>query len=291
MEELKFNDHVEFLATKYNMEASYETIASGSYAHVLRVSSDCFKDFAVKIIDKSKKSDYVRRFLPREMRIWPKLKHANIIRLIDTIEYRDSVMFLTELAAGGDLLTRLKKEQYFPEKEAQFVARQLAEALNYLHRKHVVHRDIKCENILFDDVGNVKLADFGFSRVFRPSSTVATFCGSRAYVAPEILESRPYDAFLTDAWSYGVIVYIIVSGSMPYDESDMPKMVKKQIKHNVKFPDLDFELSKECKQFVYELLHPSTDKRLTIGRAITSPWLRTTPYKMRTVMAVREEVA
>ncbi|VDN55342.1 unnamed protein product [Dracunculus medinensis] len=186
-----------------------------------------------------------------------------------------------EFAANGDLLKKIKSIERIDENESRFLFRQLTEALMYLQSIRVVHRDIKCENIFLDSHDNVKLGDFGFSRMMRLNDKSNTFCGSRAYAAPEVLSSKPYSGFTVDLWSAGIVLYIMVTGLMPYDDRNLKKMLEKQLRHRVTFPKT-VELSSEVKHLISEILHPYPTQRKAYPEIIRSSWLINTPYRIRT---------
>ncbi|KAK5977272.1 Testis-specific serine/threonine-protein kinase 3, partial [Trichostrongylus colubriformis] len=154
-------------------------------------------------------------------------KSSIAVKIIDTR------IFVTEYCDGGDLLHKIKKTKRVPEPEAKALFRQLIEALIYLQKLHIVHRDLKCENVFLDHHENVKLGDFGFARYLKPHEKSSTFCGSRAYVAPEILRGIAYTGQTVDIWSAGVVLYITVTGVMPFDDRNPQKMVDRQLRHRI----------------------------------------------------------
>ncbi|VDO85258.1 unnamed protein product, partial [Heligmosomoides polygyrus] len=193
-------------------------IGKGSYSQVMKGLADNKLSIAVKIIDTRVKSEYVKTFLPREMALVRNLKHECVLRVYQVVDISHYVIFITEFCDGGALLQKIKKSKRVPEPEAKVLFRQLIEALIYLQRCNIVHRDLKCENVFLDRHENVKLGDFGFARYLKPNEKANTFCGSRAYVAPEILRAIAYSDQTVDVWSAGVVLYVMVTGVMPYDD-------------------------------------------------------------------------
>ncbi|XP_021339580.1 testis-specific serine/threonine-protein kinase 2-like, partial [Mizuhopecten yessoensis] len=120
------------------------------------------------------------------------------------------VYIMMEYAGHGDLLEYIKLRGAVPEDRAQTMFKQIVYAVAYLHGQKIVHRDMKCENLLLDCMNNIKISDFGFARYFEPSDVSKTFCGSAAYAAPEVLQGIPYHLPSHDIWSMGVILYIMV---------------------------------------------------------------------------------
>ncbi|KHN76274.1 Testis-specific serine/threonine-protein kinase 1, partial [Toxocara canis] len=196
------------------------------------------------------------------------------------VEIHPFTCMVQEYAGNGDLLQKIKKYGFIQEDDSRFYFRQLIEALVYLKSLEVVHRDLKCENVFLDSCDNVKLGDFGFSRYMHAGDESRTFCGSRAYTAPEVLRSRPYSGFAVDIWSAGVVLYVMVTGLMPYDDRYPRKMLAKQLQHRITFPSRR-PLSEEVKRLIFEMLHPVPTKRKQYPQIIKSPWLINTPYRMR----------
>ncbi|VDM28763.1 unnamed protein product [Toxocara canis] len=196
------------------------------------------------------------------------------------IESESTVCIVEEHAAGGDLLKKIKKQSRINEIEARFYFRQLIEALMYLKKIEVVHRDLKCENLFLDACDNIKLGDFGFSRMMRNGDESHTFCGSRAYVAPEVLRSRAYSGYTVDLWSAGVVLFVMITGLMPYDDRFPRKMVEKQMQHRVTFPSR-ITLSDDVKQLIFAMLHPVPSERIPYDEIVQSAWLALTPYQFR----------
>ncbi|VDM24225.1 unnamed protein product [Toxocara canis] len=200
---------------------------------------------------------------------------------MQVVEVHPFVCIVQEHADNGDLLQRIKRDGLIDEDESRFLFRQIIEALSYLESMRVVHRAVKCENVFLDSYDNVKLGDFGFSRYMHTNDLSRTFCGSRAYAAPEVLRSRPYNGFGVDVWSAGVVLYVMVTGLMLYDDRYPERMLDKQMHHRITFPS-GRSLSEELKRLMFEMLHPKPSKRANYAQIIKSAWLINTPYRMRT---------
>ncbi|XP_032731815.1 testis-specific serine/threonine-protein kinase 2 [Lontra canadensis] len=256
-------------------------LGKGSYAKVKSAYSERLKfNVAVKIIDRKKTpTDFVERFLPREMDILATVNHRSIIKTYEIFETSDGRIYIVmELGVQGDLLEFIKCRGALHEDVARKMFRQLSSAVKYCHDLDVVHRDLKCENLLLDKDFNIKLSDFGFSkRCLRDGSgriiLSKTFCGSAAYAAPEVLQGIPYQPKVYDIWSLGVILYIMVCGSMPYDDSDIKKMLRIQKEHRVDFPRSK-NLTGECKDLIYRILQPDVNRRLHIDEILSHSWLQ-----------------
>eukprot|EP00081_Caenorhabditis_elegans_P000705 NP_001021995.1 Uncharacterized protein CELE_C27D6.11 [Caenorhabditis elegans] len=259
-------------------------LGSGSYSRVARATwGDKKLEVAAKVINITstrEKDDYIKKFLPREKEIVKLLKHDNICRLYEMISFPDHIIFVTEFCAGGDLLRKMKDIKTMNEDDAKFTFRQFIAALMHLQSYNIVHRDLKCENIFLDKHENVKLGDFGFSRILKPGEKSGTFCGSRAYVAPEILRGREYSGNAVDVWSTGVILYIMLVGSMPFDDRNPTKMIERQLAHKIKFPKL-CTASVQSKALILEILQPHAPNRPTYKAICESEWLKSQPYYMK----------
>ncbi|CAI5445722.1 unnamed protein product [Caenorhabditis angaria] len=261
-----------------------KVLGSGSYSRVARALwGEKKMEVAAKIINitpTKEKEDYIRKFLPREKEIVRMLKHDNICRLYDMITFPDHIVFVTEFCAGGDLLKKMKDVKVMGEDDARFLFRQFIASLIYLQNHNIVHRDLKCENIFLDKHENVKLGDFGFARVLNPGDKSSTFCGSRAYVAPEILRGREYSTNAVDVWSTGVILYIMLTGSMPFDDRHPTKMIERQLAHKIKFPR-NCTASTSSKTLILEILQPHAPNRPTFKAICESEWLKNQAYYMK----------
>ncbi|KAG5198982.1 testis-specific serine/threonine-protein kinase 1 [Ovis aries] len=256
-------------------------LGEGSYAKVKSAYSERLKfNVAVKIIDRRRApTDFLEKFLPREIEILAMLNHRSIIKTYEIFETSDGKVYIVmELGVQGDLLEFIKTRGALQEDDARKKFHQLSSAVKYCHDLDVVHRDLKCENLLLDKDFNIKLSDFGFSkRCLRDDSgrlTLSkTFCGSAAYAAPEVLQGIPYQPKVYDIWSLGVILYIMVCGSMPYDDSNIKKMLRVQKEHRVNFPRSK-HLTGECKDLIYRMLQPDVTRRLHIDEVLSHCWVQ-----------------
>ncbi|VVD05518.1 testis-specific serine/threonine-protein kinase 3-like [Leptidea sinapis] len=253
------------------------TIGSGSYATVKVASSDRHNcQVAIKIISKFQApGDYLKKFLPREIEVVKGLKHANLIRFLQAIETTHRVYIVMEYAENGSLLDVIRKDQHIDELRGRRWFRQLVEAVEYCHDRGVVHRDIKCENLLMDTELNIKLSDFGFARGhMKPKNGVfslsETFCGSYAYASPEILKGVPYRPQDSDIWSMGVVLYAIVYGRLPFDDTNYTQLLK-QVQNKVSFPR-EPKVSAECRKLITKVLAP-LKIRAKIPQILADPWL------------------
>ncbi|CAF1418103.1 unnamed protein product [Adineta ricciae] len=207
-------------------------LGEGSFSSV-REGFDIFHQHkvAIKVVDTQRASkDFQEKFLPRELDIWPRVNHENIIKMHHHFIECGKIFMILEFASQGDLLTYVQRVGAIPADKRTLWSSQLCSAVRYLHELEVVHRDLKLENLLLDMNDNMKLCDFGFSKdVLKSNEYLSkTYCGSRAYVSPEILLGLPYDAKKADVWAIGVILYIFVTGVMPFKEDKNNQLILKQ---------------------------------------------------------------
>ncbi|XP_015120861.1 testis-specific serine/threonine-protein kinase 4 [Diachasma alloeum] len=254
-----------------------EIIGTGSYATVKLANSDRHEcPVAVKIVSKFQApSDYLKKFLPREIKVAKGLRHPNLIRFLQAIETTHRVYIIMEFAENGSLLEIIRRDTYIDEDRSRKWFIQLLSAIDYCHEKGVVHRDIKCENLLLDQHSNLKLSDFGFARGHMKTkngtaSLSETFCGSYAYASPEILRGIPYEPHLSDIWSLGVVLYAMVYGRLPFDDKNYAQLLK-QVQSKVTFPKLP-KVSYACRALINKILVPQR-ARARIQTIKEDPWL------------------
>ncbi|KAI8333881.1 kinase-like domain-containing protein [Chlamydoabsidia padenii] len=208
----------------------------------------------------------------RELAIMYLLRHPNICKLVDWISEGDYYYMFLEYVDGGQLLDYIIRHGKLREKQARKFARQIASALDYCHRNSIVHRDLKIENILITRDENIKIIDFGLSNIYSPSKLLSTFCGSLYFAAPELLKARQYTGPEVDVWSFGVVLYVLVCGRVPFDDTSLPALHAK-IKSGIvdEYPE---HLSKDCVDLLSKILVVDPRKRLTLTAVINHPWMK-----------------
>ncbi|KAL4658542.1 NUAK family SNF1-like kinase 2 [Arapaima gigas] len=215
---------------KHNLKHRYEfleTLGKGTYGKVKKAVERSGRTVAIKSIRKSRIMDerdlmHIRR----EIEIMSSLNHPHIIAIYEVFENKDKIVIVMEYASRGDLYDYISERQKLSEREARHFFRQIVSAVHYCHRNGIVHRDLKLENILLDGNGDVKIADFGLSNLYRGDECLQTFCGSPLYASPEIVNGWPYKGPEVDSWSLGVLLYTLVHGSMPFDGQDYRNLVR-----------------------------------------------------------------
>eukprot|EP00053_Salpingoeca_punica_P002033 m.35904 g.35904 ORF g.35904 m.35904 type:complete len:432 (+) comp11350_c0_seq1:518-1813(+) len=251
-----------------------DTLGNGGYAKVkLAVDRASGRQVAVKIVHKRRvPQNYLEKFLPREISTMKTLNHANVTRLLEVYENSECTVLVLEYASRGDMLEYINKRGRLPEAEARAMLAQIVAGVSYCHRKRVIHRDLKCENILLGENLEIKVSDFGFATAVpaRDSSLSHTHCGSFAYAAPEILAGEAYNGYQTDVWSMGIILYAMVCGHLPYNDN-APKVLLAQLQQPMEFaPDL----SQECQDLLKGMLHLQAQSRLTLEEVLRHPWMQ-----------------
>ncbi|XP_041764985.1 mucin-12 isoform X3 [Anopheles merus] len=222
---VKMNNHRKKLRQRFDI---IKKLGQGTYGKVqLGINKETGQEVAIKTIKKSKietEADLIR--IRREVQIMSSVQHPNIIHIYEVFENREKMVLVMEFAAGGELYDYLSERKVLAEEEARRIFRQVSTAIYYCHKHKICHRDLKLENILLDEHGNAKIADFGLSNVFDEQRLLATFCGSPLYASPEIVKGTPYQGPEVDCWSLGVLLYTLVYGAMPFDGANFKRLVK-----------------------------------------------------------------
>ncbi|XP_041723831.1 serine/threonine-protein kinase MARK2 isoform X4 [Coregonus clupeaformis] len=248
-----------------------KTIGKGNFAKVkLARHVLTGKEVAVKIIDKTQLNSSSLQKLFREVRIMKLLNHPNIVKLFEVIETEKTLYLVMEYASGGEVFDYLVAHGRMKEKEARAKFRQIVSAVQYCHQKCIVHRDLKAENLLLDADMNIKIADFGFSNEFVMGSKLDTFCGSPPYAAPELFQGKKYDGPEVDVWSLGVILYTLVSGSLPFDGQNLKELRERVLRGKYRIP---FYMSTDCENLLKKFLILNPTKRGSLEQIMKDRWM------------------
>ncbi|XP_024154520.1 MAP/microtubule affinity-regulating kinase 3a isoform X3 [Oryzias melastigma] len=248
-----------------------KTIGKGNFAKVkLARHILTGREVAIKIIDKTQLNPNSLQKLFREVRIMKILNHPNIVKLFEVIETDRTLYLVMEYASGGEVFDYLVAHGRMKEKEARAKFRQIVSAVQYCHQKHIVHRDLKAENLLLDADMNIKIADFGFSNEFTLGNKLDTFCGSPPYAAPELFQGKKYDGPEVDVWSLGVILYTLVSGSLPFDGQNLKELRERVLRGKYRIP---FYMSTDCENLLKRFLVLNPAKRGTLEQIMKDRWI------------------
>ncbi|XP_055309201.1 testis-specific serine/threonine-protein kinase 4 [Sitodiplosis mosellana] len=223
---------------------------------------------------------FQKKFLPREINIVKTLRHPNIVQYFQCIETNRRFIIAMEYAQTGSLLDLMAMKHVLSETEARVFFRQLIGALQFCHSKFIAHRDLKLENLLLFWENCLKIGDFGFARHFDvdDGSTTfsSTFCGSNAYISPEILHQRSYNPLSADIWACGVILFAMVFGKLPFDDSGSIQHLTQNyflqlVDKGLVFP-IDKKISVECKNLITNVMTPES-MRPKIRSILNDPWI------------------
>lgn len=211
-----------------------------------------------------------RRVL-REASILHILRHPNILRLTDLHVTASHYIMFFEHVEGVRMLDFVQCHRQLSEKVAKKFFRQLLSAVDYLHEAGIVHRDLKIENVMVEEeTGNIKLIDFGLSNFHDPQHLLTTYCGSLYFAAPELLHGRPYCGPEVDVWSLGVILYVMVTGQVPFDDANVARLHEKIKTGIVEYPT---SMNKQLRSLLERMLTVEPRRRATLTEVMNHPWV------------------
>jgi hypothetical protein len=230
--------------------------------------------YAVKIIEKAKIEPEEKALLRTEIAVLKLVNHPNIIKMEGIYETRTHMYIVMEKLTGGELFERIVGRPRFSEDEAGKLIRPLLESVGYLHDLGIVHRDIKPENVLCgDNFDEVKIADFGLSKMILPTETMDTACGTLSYVAPEVLTRQGYGQ-QADMWSIGVILFLILCGKLPFDGGSHDEIINATIKAEIRVsPAVWNALSEDARDIIKKMLHKDPKERISARAALRHPFI------------------
>jgi len=251
-------------------------LGEGSYGSVCRAKhKDTKQTRAVKTIAKAQMKN-IERF-KQEVAIMKMMDHPNIIKLYETFEDQKNIYLVMEVCNGGELFDKIIEEGHFNECNAAIIMQDIIRALHYMHTLHVCHRDLKPENFLFMtkepiEKNTVKIIDFGLSCTFKDGQVLTTKAGTPYYVAPQVLAGK-YD-HLSDMWSCGVIMYVMLCGYPPFfGESDSEVLAKVRL-GNFTFNQADWKnISEDAKTLIRNLLKMNPKDRFTAEQTLAHDWI------------------
>lgn len=286
---LSHNPNLKMSGIYKDFSINDEVVGTGAFATVKKaVERSTGKTFAVKIINKKKVIGNMDG-VSRELEVLQKLDHPRIVRLKAFYEDDENYYMVMEFVSGGDLMDFVAAHGAVGEEAGREITRQILEAIEYIHSKKISHRDLKPDNILIeqDDPVLVKITDFGLAKIQGNGTFMKTFCGTLAYVAPEVIggiaesdndeenNDRNEYSSLVDMWSLGCLVFVILTGHLPFSGSTQEQLYEQIRKGSYhEGPLRDFRISDEARDFIDGLLQVDQRKRMTVEKALNHPWIK-----------------
>ncbi|XP_071920541.1 CBL-interacting serine/threonine-protein kinase 23-like isoform X5 [Coffea arabica] len=259
-----------------------KTLGEGTFAKVKFARNiETGENVAIKILDKEKilKHKMIGQ-IKREISTMKLIRHPNVIRMFEVMASKTKIYIVLEFVTGGELFDKIATKGRLKEDEARKYFQQLINAVDYCHSRGVCHRDLKPENLLLDANGVLKVSDFGLSALpqqVREDGLLHTTCGTPNYVAPEVINNKGYDGAKADLWSCGVILFVLMAGYLPFEESNLLSLYKKIFKAEFTCPPW---FSSSAKRLVKRILDPNPQtesQNLVVERREEHP---TTPLTM-----------
>ncbi|GAN00802.1 pkinase-domain-containing protein [Mucor ambiguus] len=273
-----------------------QTMGEGEFGKVkFGIEVKTGQEVAIKLIRKDSIDSTSRMTkVEREISVLRILRHPNIVELFDVIETEKYIGIILQCATGGELFDYILAHRYLKERDASRLFAQLISGVHYMHQKHIVHRDLKLENLLLDKHRNVLITDFGFANQFTSpqDDLMSTSCGSPCYAAPELVMNQGvYVGPAVDIWSCGVILFAMLCGYLPYDDDpanpesyNINLLYKYILNTPLIFPDY---ISEEACDLLSLMLVPDPEKRCTMETIMAHPWL--SPHQHLFVQIPQEE--
>lgn len=253
-----------------------KTLGRGTFSKV-KIGIDTLdndKAYAIKIVDRQMiREEKMEAHLKREIAVMKIFKHRHIVQLREVMKSSKHIYIVLELVTGGELFDRIVQAKNFPEAVARRYFQQLICGVAYCHSQGISHRDLKPENLLLDDQDVLKISDFGLSALSKgndgSSKLLKTTCGTPNYVAPEVLHEKGYDGFKADVWSCGVILFVMLAGYLPFEDSNMNALFKKINKGVFSFPK---HFSSKVRRLLSRMLVVNPHKRISVKEIMQDPW-------------------
>ena len=268
-----YQPDLNILKNDINQYQLKEMIGEGMFGKVkLAIHLITNEKVAIKIFDKGKiKSSKESQYIEREISILKKLYHYNTIKLFNIIQNNDYIFLIQEYIPGKELLNYIEKNDNLSEKDICKIYQQLISGIEYMHEIGIAHRDLKLENILLNNKKDIKIIDFGLSNSYDKNSDelLHSSCGSPCYAAPEMIKGIEYRGINTDIWSSGIILYLMLCKSFPFNDKNNSKLYKKILSGKFNIPN---NLSNEAKDLLINLLKVNPEERIKINEIKNHPW-------------------
>ena len=244
-------------------EGTFATVRLGT--HILTGEK-----VAVKILDMQKiLQDTDKARIEREIKILKVLRHSNIVHLYSVNQTSNSIYLVMEYVAGKELFDYIILKKRLQEMEACKFYQQILSGIEYLSKIRIVHRDLKPENLLLDQDKNIKIVDFGLSNMYPNNELLSTACGSPCYAAPEMIDGKKYIGYLADIWSSGIVLYAMLCGYLPFEDSDNDVLYSKILSGKFNIPNF---VSEPAKDILRKILNVNPEKRYNIAQIKKHPW-------------------
>ncbi|KAL2458409.1 CBL-interacting serine/threonine-protein kinase 11 [Forsythia ovata] len=211
--------------------------------------------------------------IKREISFMHRLNHLHIVKLFKVLSTKTKIYFIMEFVKGGELFAKVAKGR-FDEDLSRKYFQQLISALSYCHSRGVYHRDLKPENLLLDENGDLKVSNFGLCAVTEQiylDELLHTLCGTPTYVTPKILAKKGYEGAKIDVWSFGVILFVLTAGYLPFNDPNLMSMYRKIYK--VEYRCLKW-MSSDLKRFLSRHIDTNPTSRITIDEIRRDPWFK-----------------
>lgn len=243
-----------------------QLLGEGKTALVYRgVHTEMNAEVAIKIINKER-NEVQMKYVRQEIEIMCKLHHENISHLYDVIEDDENIYLIMEYLPNGTIQDELETHGIFSEQKARQMLIQTINGLLYLHSMHIVHRDIKAQNIMQDAEKNIRLMDFGLST---EAEIAKTACGSPAYAPPEMILRKEYTDKV-DIWSLGVLLYFVTSGKYPFKDVNMTRLINKIVETEPEYPEC---FSPQLADLLKKMLTKDPISRISLEQILKHPWV------------------
>ncbi|XP_074302117.1 CBL-interacting protein kinase 2-like [Silene latifolia] len=250
-------------------------LGQGTFAKVYQARNiETGANVAIKVVDKEKvlKVGMIEQ-IKREISVMRLVRHPHVVQLYEVMASKAKIYIVLEHVRGGELFDKVARGKIKGDLARKYF-QQLISAVDYCHSRGVYHRDLKPENLLLDQNEDLKITDFGLSALAesrRQDGLLHTMCGTPAYVAPEVIHRKGYDGAKADIWSCGVVLFVLLAGYLPFQDSNLIEMYKKIGKAEFKFPNM---FPSDVKRLLLKIMDPNPKTRISIAKIMENSWFR-----------------